>query len=268
MFLINGKIRDDLNATDRGLQYGDGLFETFRVHCGKPQFWQLHCQRLQYGCQALHIPFPDESLLKQEALSFCQGKDNAVLKLIVTRGSGGRGYRPPEHSEPTRLFSLHPFPDYPAQFYTQGITVRLCQTRLGINPLLAGFKHLNRLEQVLARSEWTEPSIQEGLLLDLQGHLIEGTMSNLFLVKNKILMTPLLDQCGIKGVIRQWVLETGLAVEERRLDLTDLQQADEVFVCNSIIGIWPVTRLGDRQWPVGPITVQLQQRLKQSESED
>jgi 4-amino-4-deoxychorismate lyase len=271
MFLLNGKIRDCLNVTDRGLQYGDGLFETFRVHHGRPLFWQRHFQRLQMGCEVLKIPLPDVHTLKNEALSLCQSVDSAVLKLIITRGSGGRGYRPPEVPEPSRLFSLHPFPDYPAQFYTDGITVRVCQSRLGINPLLAGYKHLNRLEQVLARSEWSDPSIQEGLLLDINDHLIEGTMSNVFLIQKGRIITPLLDQCGIKGVIRQWIFDTGrqigTEVNEQRINLADLKLADEVFVCNSVIGIWPVSRIADHQWPVGPVTLQLQHLLKQSELE-
>jgi 4-amino-4-deoxychorismate lyase len=261
--LIDGKDSDQIAADDRGLLYGDGLFETFAVHSGEPQLWTQHMARLVRGCVRLGIEPPSVDLLQAEARALCAGSARAVLKIIVTRGSGGRGYRPPAPALPRRILSLHPWPDHPAHWPQQGVSVRLCDTPLGTNPRLAGLKHLNRLEQVLARAEWDDPDIAEGLMLDAAGGLVEGTMSNLFLVREGRLRTPALERCGVAGVMRARVLELaaqdGIACEVSDLGLADLQAADEVFVCNSIIGIWPVRRVQSMEFTPGPVTRFLQQ---------
>ena len=190
MILINGVSKQHIEISDRGFQYGDGLFETIEVRDGQAVFLERHLERLNAGCHRLHIPFPGAELLSFEVKKLCRekacgiGSVRAVLKIIVTRGSGGRGYRQPDVIQPTRVLSLHPYPDYPEIYKEQGIVVRFCSTCLGLNPSLAGIKHLNRLEQVMARFEWNDPAIQEGLMLDVNGHVIEGTMTNLFYVKN------------------------------------------------------------------------------------
>jgi 4-amino-4-deoxychorismate lyase len=182
------------------------------------------------------------------------------LKIIVTRGSGGRGYKQPDPIQPTRVLSLHPFPEYPPRYWTDGISARVCQTRLGANPALAGIKHLNRLEQIIARAEWQDNQIQEGLMLCADGFVIEGTMSNVFLIKDRKLYTPDLSQAGIAGIIRGLVLSCGHGINTTvtRITIDDLLNADELFVCNSVIGIWPVRLMENRPIPVGPITLQLQ----------
>ena len=263
MFLINGERRHCIDASDRGFQYGDGLFETIEVCQGKPLFWQKHIDRLLKGCQTLSIPSPDISLLQAEANEIIDGAESAVLKLIITRGSGGRGYRQPDSIVPTRVLSLHPFPQYPECFHVDGIVARFCEQQLAINPSLAGIKHLNRLEQVLARSEWQDDSIQEGLMQDYQGHVIEGTMSNLFFVKGGVLYTPLVKNCGIAGIVRQMLAELavvqGIEFVEMQADKQNLLNADEVFVTNSVIGIWPVKKLDQQHFGVGRVTRTLQQ---------
>ena len=252
-------------ASDRGLQYGDGVFETVAVAGGRPQLWHLHMQRLQEGCRRLGITMPSVELLQAEAARLCDGQARAVLKIIITRGSGGRGYRPAADAQPRRILSLHPWPDYPPQWATDGVAVRLCTTRLGINPQLAGLKHLNRLEQVLGRAEWDDGAIAEGLMLDAEGHVIEGTMSNLFMVRGGVVHTPTVDRCGVAGVMRTRLLELlkqqGVRCEMRTLELTELGTADEVFLCNSIIGIWPVRRFEQYIYAPGPLTQRLQQAL-------
>jgi 4-amino-4-deoxychorismate lyase len=170
-----------------------------------------------------------------------------VLKLILTRGSGGRGYRTPEPVRPWHGFSLHPAPQYPDSFKTEGIRARVCQTRLGRNPALAGIKHLNRLEQVLARNEWTD-KYQEGLMLDTESNIVEGTMSNLFLITQEGLLTPELTQCGIGGVMRrrilEWAQRKGIACRQRsNIRLDEVFSAESLFFTNSVIGIWPVRQL-------------------------
>lgn len=274
MILINGANEQQIPITDRGFQYGDGLFETLEVQNGQPIFWQRHIRRLQNGCRQLRIPCPDVALLSSEAQSLCAQSGRAVLKVIVTRGSGGRGYRQPDTIEPTRVLSLHPFPEYPATLYQNGIAARFCNTRLGLNTSLAGLKHLNRLEQILARAEWQDPEIHEGLMLDSNEHVIEGTMSNLFLAKNGLLYTAPLQQCGVAGIIREVILEAsathGLPVAQRPLTKADVFAADEVFVTNSVIGIWPVREIETSRFTVGgPVVRQLAAWLadyKQQES--
>lgn len=271
MILINGEYRDHIEISDRGFQYGDGLFETIEVHNGRPVFLNRHLHRLQTGCARLQIPCPDPELIRSEAAVLCKNAPRAVLKLIITRGSGGRGYRPPEALRPTRVLSLHPYPDYPGRYREQGVAVRLCRTRLGLNPSLAGIKHLNRLEQVLARAEWDDPGIQEGLMLNINGHVIEGTMTNLFYFSNQTAYTPALTQCGVDGIIRRLLMDLlskrGIAVRETTPTIDELSAADEVFICNSIIGIWPVQAIETIRYTVGPFTRQCQCNLNEFKNE-
>ncbi|MDH3871817.1 MAG: aminodeoxychorismate lyase [Gammaproteobacteria bacterium] len=263
--LVNGTPEDRVSSLDRGLLYGDGLFETIAVVGGRPRFWLRHMARLQAGCERLGIPCPDTDSLAGEAQGLLQDVERCVLKIIVTRGTGGRGYRPPADPQPTRIVQRHPWPDYPASWREQGVRVRLCEQRLVQNPPLAGIKHLNRLEQVLARLEWEDPDIMEGLMADGQGNLVEGTMCNLFIVQDQQLVTPDLGRCGVNGIVRAVLMELagelGLPVVVRDLTLTTLQEADEVFLTNSVIGIWPVRQLADHSWPRGAVTQQLQERL-------
>ena len=262
MHLLNGKNKHNIDYSDRGFQYGDGLFETIEVLNETPVFFQQHIQRLVKGCHMLLLPIPDSTLLLKEAIELSKNSRSAVLKLIYTRGSGGRGYRQPEIIQPTRLFSLHPFPDYPKNFSQIGITVRFCTTRLGLNPSLAGIKHLNRLEQVIARSEWDESNIQEGLMLDINENVVEGTMSNIFLVKDNILYTPVLEQCGIEGILRNILISIAndhrIRVVEKKISKQDVYSASEIFITNSIIGIWPVSQLEKVQYKIGTLTRELQ----------
>jgi 4-amino-4-deoxychorismate lyase len=266
MLLVNGEPRDTLPVSDRGLQYGDGLFETIEVRDHRPVFFDRHLTRLETGCRRLGIPVPAVEVLAEEAGLVCrQSPSRAVLKIIVTSGSGGRGYRRPETIDATRILSLHPYPDYPDNYRTNGINARLCQTRLGINPALAGIKHLNRLEQVLARAEWTDQSVQEGIMLDSTGHVIEGTMTNLFYVKDYALYTASLAQCGIAGIMRGLIMnlasQHNLNIHELNYTSETLLSADEVFVCNSIIGIWPIKRIDQFSFEPGPVTRQIQRWL-------
>ncbi|MFU8788043.1 MAG: aminodeoxychorismate lyase [Methylobacter sp.] len=274
MVLINGESRTSIESADRGFQYGDGLFETIEVRNGQPVFFKRHLQRLNAGCHRLHIPVPDAQLLSLEAGELCSRMDSvrAVLKIIVTRGSGGRGYRQPDSIQPTRVLSLHPYPDYPQAYSEQGIVVRFCSSRLGLNPGLAGIKHLNRLEQVMARIEWDDPAISEGLMLDINGHVIEGTMSNLFYAKNNRLYTAALTHAGVAGVMRgiimQLAAEHEAPVIEHNFTPDELLSADEIVVCNSIIGIWPVKQIENTHFPVGAISQRLQIRLDKFSDDD
>ncbi|MGH8549975.1 MAG: aminodeoxychorismate lyase [Methylococcales bacterium] len=265
--LINGYDSEQIPVSDRGFQYGDGLFETLAVQHAEPVLLSRHLERLRHGCERLAIEFPGNDVLSNEAFRICKGSESAILKIIVTRGSGGRGFRVPEKAHSTRVLAIHPGPDFPVDFQATGIRAILCGNRLGINPALAGLKHMNRLEQILARSEWDSPRIQEGLMLDSDGNVIEGTMSNLFLVRNGLLQTPDLSGCGVLGIIRSLVLEiadsNGVAAQIRRIRLDDLEAADEVFVTNSLIGVWPVVELERFTYAIGPLTRRILQWLEQ-----
>ena len=256
--LVNGEPTSCVDVRDRGFQYGDGVFTSLPVRQSRPVLLGRHLARLQCDCQRLSIPFPGRELLAREALGLARAGSNGVLKIQITRGPGGRGYRPPAPASPTRVLGLHPSPEYPPELWTEGVQVRFCRTRLSHNPGLAGIKHSNRLEQILARAEWDSDEIQEGLMLDQEGHVTEGTMTNLFLAKSGRVATPKLDSCGVAGVVRALILEAaaefGLAIEETRLRPEAIYQADELFLTNSVIGVWPVRRLEDRSFPVGSVT--------------
>lgn len=266
--LINGRSDTTVAADDRGLTYGDGLFETLMVRDGVCEFWDRHMRRLQHGCARLRIPACAADVLAAESHELCRDVPRAVLKIIVTRGSGGRGYRPPAAAAPTRILRLSEWPDYPAANEEQGVDVRLCAIHLTSNPALAGIKHLNRLVQVLARMEWDDPAVVEGLLTDELGHIIEGTFSNVFVVKNGAVATPRLNRCGVAGIMREVVMELaadmGLVCSEDMLHWGEIVSVDEIFLTNSLIGIWPVRAFNGWQAAApGPVTHALQQRLRQ-----
>ena len=259
--LINGLPGHTIDLNDRGLLYGDGLFSTLAVKEGQPQLWERHIEHLLEGCRRLRLTPVDASRLRAEATALCAGTARGVLKILLTRGPGARGYRFDAAAPGTRIVTLAPAPEYPARYYRDGVVVCLCETRLGANPALAGVKHLNRLEQVLARVEWDDAGIAEGLMRDGHGHIVEGTMSNLFLLRDGALLTPRLDECGVAGTMRAtiiaWAQTVGLRVTECHLDDEDLRRADEVFLCNSLIGVWPVRRAVGRTWIPGPVTARV-----------
>jgi 4-amino-4-deoxychorismate lyase len=234
--LLDGVTGERLDPLDRGLQYGDGLFETIAWRHGRPRFVDHHLERLAAGCARLGIPRPPEARLVEE-MAEAAGRDTATVKVIVTRGSGPRGYRPPVEARPRRIVAgFEAAPAAPGPW-----NARLCTTRLGRNPALAGLKHLNRLEQVLARAEWEDAGVQEGLMLDDLGRVVCGTQSNLFAVERGRLLTPPVDECGVAGVMRRnvlaWANCEGLDAAEVHLDAARLRAADEVFVTSALIGV-------------------------------
>lgn len=258
MWLVNGRSDGVLDPRDRGLQYGDGLFETLAVRDRRPRHWTRHMARLARGCERLGMPAPDFERLAREADQVCAGADSAVLKVVWTRGPGGRGYAPSGADRPTRMVALYPPPEYPAEYFDQGITARWCRHRMGDNPALAGIKHLNRLDQVMARAEWQDPRVAEGLVRDLAGNVVSGTMTNVFVARNGVLCTPGLERCGVEGVARERLLELaageGIRCEVGPMAPEQLLEADEVFVCNSVNGIWQVRSLETRNWPQGELS--------------
>jgi 4-amino-4-deoxychorismate lyase len=251
-WLINGVDGDVISVNDRGLSYGDGLFETVAVRRGQPRFIEHHFARLQQGCRRLSIELPDLTELASDIATLVEDHQHATVKLIVTRGTGKRGYSPASATLPQRMVGISKTMAAPTESYTEGIRARRCSTSVSRNPALAGLKTLNRLEQVLARSEWSDPAIAEGLMFDEAGFLICGTMSNVFLVINRTLVTPDLSFSGIQGVMRQQLFDccshAGIGIEEMAVTNEMLEHASEVLLTNSLIGLWPVRSIGKHQF--------------------
>lgn len=259
---VNGLPSAQVDAADRGLAYGDGLFETLCIVQGRALLGQRHLERLAASAAVFGIPL-DIHALSADFQRFLAGSGDAVAKIIVTRGVGGRGYLPAPDLAPTVIFSLHEpvAPDPVAE--KEGIVAITLAQRLGVMPMLAGHKHLNRLEQVLLRRELAQHAVaREAVVCDIDGHVVEGVASNLFFVRDGVLHTPALQRAGVAGVMRAEVLAeaayAGIALQQGDYLPAALQAADELFFCNSVHGIWPVRELDGRACRIGPLTRQLQ----------
>jgi 4-amino-4-deoxychorismate lyase len=257
-----------VQVADRGLSFGDGVFRTLAVRAGRALNWQWHYRRLLADCELLGLQAPAAALLLQEIAQVAPG--DAVAKVVVTRGLGAPGYAIDREAPPTRIVAAFPAPVHNPAFARDGVRVRRCALVLGEQPRLAGAKTLNRLENVLARSEWDDPAVAEGLLADASGRVIEGTRSNLFVVTRGVLATPDLARCGVVGAqrerARQLLQEAGIECRVRDLEWRDVESADEIFLTNSLIGAWPVARLDERRWTPGPVVRRLQALIGESDA--
>lgn len=263
--LVNGAAIGQIGISDRGLLYGDGVFRTFQIRQFRPVLWAKQYAKLKHDCAALKLTCPDESLLLNEVLSLSRSMTDGVGKIIITRGPAERGYALPVHTNVTRLVTVSSSQNYSESYYSHGVRVHLCELKLARQPRLAGIKHLNRLENVLAASEWSDPGIAEGLLADELGNVIEGTRSNLFALINGELLTSPLANSGVAGVQRDRVLTWASAqhfpYREADFTLDELQKADEIFLVNSVFGLWPVREFTGYKRDSFPISHQLQQWL-------
>lgn len=268
--LVNGR-PTDVDPADRGLAYGDGLFETMAASNGAIRWLDRHLDRLVTGCGRLMIPVPNLDLIRRWITAHTPEHGRAVVKLIVTRGGGARGYRPAPNLRPTVVIGTTPWPTPPASHYTAGIEIVTCGIRLGENPKLAGLKHLNRLEQVMAQLELAQRQADEGLLMTAGNRVVSGTSCNLFGVYGTTLRTPRVDRCGVRGVMRGLVLEScseaGLTGEETELDLETFLRADELFATNAVLGIRPIRRVDSTSFAAGPKTHMIRQLLARDTGE-
>jgi 4-amino-4-deoxychorismate lyase len=266
MILVNGEARSDVSATDRGLAYGDGVYRTFPARHGQPTHWRRHYAKLARDAAALRLRAPAAEILASEVQLSCQDFAECAVKIILTRGVGARGYGYVRNEDGTRVVLSELLPESYGERRLSGVAVRLCKLKLGHQPALAGLKHLNRLENVLARAEWDDSAIAEGLLCDTAGNVICGTMTNIFVAAGRALATPCLDCCGVAGVTRERVLEAaaraGLSCVVTRLKWSDVMEADEIFLVNSLAGIWPVRELDGHPRSPGSITRELQRALE------
>lgn len=249
--LVDGLAEDRVSALDRGLAYGDGLFETIRAVDGAAPLWKRHMARLRDGCERLGLPVPDPGVLSREFARVVEGIPDAVVKIILTRGRGERGYAPPESIRATRIVAAFPSAPLPPDWYRDGIRVRCCGLRLAAQPKLAGVKHLNRLEQVLARGEWSDPAVVEGLLFDHAGNLVCATAANVFVGVDGGLLTPPVGECGVAGVMRGALLDAFPDVHLQTMTKEELMHADEIFLASSVRGVLPVRMLDEHVFRVG-----------------
>ncbi|MEE9510548.1 MAG: aminodeoxychorismate lyase [Gammaproteobacteria bacterium] len=265
-WLVNGRESQSIGVDDRGLAYGDGLFETIAVRGGHCRFFPEHLQRLLDGCERLRIPPPDQAVLQSEAAGLAEDCDHGALKIIVTRGAGPRAYAAPSKPRPLRVLGLEHTEPASAEDVQLGVRVRYCEMPISRNPALAGLKTLNRLEQVLARSEWANPDIREGLMLDDRRSVTCGTMTNLFMVSDNVLKTPLLTEAGVTGIMRnkiiQQALSSGIETRELIISTDDVANASEVFLSNALIGIWPIREIDGTDYARGPVTLKIMQALR------
>lgn len=264
-WLVDGRESRSIGVDDRGLAYGDGLFETIAVRGGRCRFLPEHLQRLMDGCARLRIPSPDQAVLAKEAAGLATDCDHGALKIIVTRGAGPRAYAPPTKPRPLRVLGLEHTAPGRAEYVQLGVRVRYCEVPIGRNPALAGLKTLNRLEQVLARSEWTNSDIQEGLMLDDRRCVTCGTMTNLFMVADNVLQTPVLTEAGVAGIMRGKIIEqaraAGIETRELMISTDDVANASEVFLSNALIGIWPIREIEGRDYARGLVTLKIMRAL-------
>ena len=244
-------------ADSRARMYGDGLFETMRAHGGDVPWWAAHWDRLLEGAARLAIPVPPERLARNAMRDLLDG-GAAVVRLQLERGPGARGYAPSAGAEPVWSLALHA----PPPTVARPLVLRWCETRMAIQPALAGIKHCNRLEQVLARVEWQHgpADADDGLMLDTGGDVVCATSANLFVHLDDEWLTPPVDRCGVRGICRDWAMDA-LDAREQRMARGDVERADALFLCNAVRGILEVARLGDREWPRDPRIARLRARL-------
>ncbi len=246
---------------DRGLHYGDGLFETIAVKSGNAALLDKHFNRLKQGCLRLQLIDIDFNKIKKEIEKRAENIFSGIIKLIITRGVGGRGYSIPDNMNANYIILDYPWPIFSPNNWNKGVSIKKCELILSQQPLLAGIKHLNRLENIVARMELIDTEFKEGILCDSENNVIEATSSNVFIVVNNIIKTPILDRCGVAGVMREHIItlahENKFQVDVQKIPYKSLCDADEIFVTNSIIGIWPVTKLNKRMYSNPSLTRKL-----------
>ena len=256
--LINGEFKETISVYDRGLAYGDGFFETMLWDSFKDknkiivgvEFWLRHLKRIKNGCKLMQINFPPyDEIIRQRNLilqASLKEKKSGLLKMIITRGVGGRGYKFERNMVPTIIFLSLPKPKVEKKNFESGVVVKICKTQLSQNINLFGFKHLNRLDSVLARSEWDNKKIFEGIFVDSNQNVLEGTMTNIFFVYKKNLITPPIIDSGINGVMRQVIIDNAKFFFDKviieKIKFNDIKKFDQMFLTNSVLKIIPVRK--------------------------
>lgn len=242
--IVNGQAQQHIAIADRAVQYGDGCFTTIAFNDGGLEFFAAHIQRLKLACNRLYIPFDAWQELQSSVIGSLKDTDDCVVKIIITRGQGGRGYCPNDANSATFILSHHPYPEHYLQWQKEGIRLTLSPVELARQPLLAGIKHLNRLEQVLIKQALLGSDFDDVVVCDTAKNMIEVSAGNLFWYKNNTWYTPDLGNAGVEGVMRNQILNV---FNDKKLNhqqvigyFDELTDAEEVFVCNSLMAIVPV----------------------------
>lgn len=247
--IINGQQQQQINIADRAFQYGDGCFTTMAFRNERLEFFDAHINRLKLACKTLYIDFVKWSELESCILGSLKTHADCVVKVIITRGIGGRGYSPEGAISPSFIITHHTIPAHYVTWQTNGIKLTISPIELACQPLLAGIKHLNRLEQVLVKQALVNTGYDDAVVCDTQQIIIESSVGNLFWYKNNVWYTSDLSGSGVNGVMRQCVLavmqQKGKECLVVKHNASVLFSAQEMFVCNSLMMLVPVVSLFD-----------------------
>lgn len=253
-----------VSSLDRGLLYGDGFFSTLRVRENQVEHWSLHKERIRISASRLNFPPLNLDELKEEivGLIFKQQETSGVVRLTITRGVGSRGYRAPDSPQIQRILSWGALPQDIEQNQQQGVEIGLCETSDSINTALAGIKHLNRLPQVLAQNEIIAPCF-DGIML-ANHRIVGGSKTNIYFYQNGEWLTPQVDESGVDGTVRRWLLGTQAHVKEAIFGLDILSDAQYCMVSNALYGMIPVTKILQHHYEISPEIAALQQQYRDS----
>ena len=262
--LISDLMTDSsIDLQDRGLHYGDGVFETLLLHDGEIKYWNEHFDRLNFSADKIHIPCPDKIWFEHQLKPYFELNRTLVLKILLNRGNGGRGLSLPADNTPNIIMLQY---DYQLPSIYQQVIAVISEITLPLNRNLAGLKHTNRLDYILASEHLKKyPDANEAILCDTDGFLVEGIVTNLFFIRKNKIYTPGLDQSGVNGVMRNLIIEKLQKDKEMvnigRFTVQELIDSDESFMCNSVQGIRPITRIDNSNFDLGPMTHKLQQHF-------
>ena len=250
---VNGKINNEISIVDRAFNYGDGIFTTAKISHGRIEFLARHIERLTVSCKKLNIAFTQQDNLFSEITAVAGSYKNAVLKIVITAGQGGRGYSRMGVSNSNVVISIHDVPEHYAIWQEQGIQLGIANCQLGLNPMLKGLKHLNRLEQVLIRAELDQRSEDDLVVTNINNQVIEASAANLFWFKANHLFTPNLDESGVFGIIRQQIIELRSDLHIVKAEINELDDATAIFICNCVMGVIPVKNYKGRSLALEPV---------------
>ncbi|MEI6859213.1 MAG: aminodeoxychorismate lyase [Shewanella sp.] len=262
---VNGELNGHIDPLDRGLAYGDGLFATMRIKEGKIDFLTPHLARLIQGAKRLNFSWSPSQALVTQLKQVAKSEVAGCLKLLLSRGSGGRGYAAPRASQITEVISLHAIPAHYISWQKTGISLTCSPIKLSLQPRLAGIKHLNRLEQVLIKSQRLPVGYEDWLVLDGLGNIVEASMANIFFVEGKHIVTPSISHSGVAGVMREHIIyaliDAGYNVEARPIPYSHLCRYQHVFMTNSLVGILDINNVDDVHFNHADFTHQIRQSL-------
>jgi len=284
--LVNGVPSDSVPITDRGFAYGDGIFETILVVDGRAVLWDEHIARLMLGVTRLNLPYELYEDLQTRVVAlanaFCNevsaapnkkpslrhlgAASRCIVKVMITRGSGGRGYSPLGCVSANEILACFPPLVISPAIYEFGITIRILATPVSRNDRLAGIKHLNRLDQVLAAAELRDCEF-EGVMCDTGGCLAEGTRSNILYKINGAWCTPELNFSGVYGVLRSFLLnghnQLGISIVPANIDRSACSTIEAMAVVNSVFGVVPVSSIDNQKLDVNCVIEEIQRPVHQ-----